>query len=250
MGFAVIPIEKRNNSHHVSVFCEVFLKKLVLVRHGQSQWNLENRFTGWVDVPLTEKGLVEARGAGELLRRQELVFDGAYTSYLQRAIHTLWQILPALDQSWIPVVKDWRLNERHYGGLQGLSKKETALKHGEDQVFQWRRSYKTPPPVAQGELYDQQKSQKRYSGVAVPAGESLEMTVQRVTSYWNSTIGPNMRQSQALLVVAHGNSLRALAMHLAGLNEEEITKFEFKTGVPLVCDLNENLKLQAMNFLG
>jgi len=220
-----------------------------MVRHGQSQWNLENRFTGWVDVPLTEKGIAEARRAGELLKKENLFFTRAYTSVLQRAIGTLWEILPALELQWIPVIKDWRLNERHYGGLQGLNKKETAQKHGEDQVFQWRRSYQTRPPRAEGELYLKQQSSKKYQGIDVPPGESLKMTVERVIPYWSKVIAEDMKSCDSLLVVAHGNSLRALVKHIANIDDDKITTFEFKTGVPLVCDLDESLNLLSMNFL-
>jgi len=228
------------------------MQKLVLVRHGQSQWNLENRFTGWVDAPLTEKGLSEAVRAGQLLKDSGIVFEKAYTSYLQRAIRTLWTILEESNQMWIPVEKDWRLNERHYGGLQGLNKQETKDKFGEEQVFEWRRSYATPPPEATGAFQEEQESDRRYSAIPkdqFPKCEALKHCLERVQPYWSDQILNDLKKGGNFLVAAHGNSLRAMVKLLTDMDENEITKFEFETGVPLVCDLNSDFKIQEMNWL-
>lgn len=211
---------------------------LVLVRHGQSQWNLKNQFTGWVDVPLTENGVQEAQRAGQLL--QDYQFDVVHTSYLQRAIKTMWMILEQSEQMWLPVHKSWRLNERHYGGLQGLNKQETKEKHGEEQVKIWRRSFSTKPPEGSGPLQQTQLEDRRYPEGTVPCAESLKETLERVVPYWKQEIQPQLKAGKSVLVVAHGNSLRALVMHLSGMSEEEIVKFEFKTGVPLVTKLNDS----------
>ncbi len=228
------------------------MQKLVLVRHGQSQWNLENRFTGWVDAPLTEKGLQEAQNAGQLLKKQNFVFQKAFTSYLQRAIKTLWVILEETNQYWIPVEKDWRLNERHYGGLQGLNKQETRDKYGEEQVFEWRRSYATLPPEAEGPLQEEQMQDRRYQEIPqgqFPKGEALKHCLERVQPYWENRIKKEMALGGDFLISAHGNSLRALIKLLTGMDEQEITQFEFETGVPLVCELETDFSIKEMNWL-
>lgn len=220
---------------------------LALVRHGQSAWNLENRFTGWVDVPLTEKGIAEAQTAGQLLNSKGYNFDVCFTSVLKRAVRTSWIVLDEMDQQWLPQYKSWRLNERHYGALQGLNKAETAQKYGDEQVKIWRRSYDTPPPETQG--IDPLMSDRRYQGLSVPAGESLKNTVDRVLPYWKSDIEPCVQKKQNILIVAHGNSLRGLIKHLAGISSEEIVKFEFETGVPLICDMDDSGKLKSYQFI-
>jgi 2,3-bisphosphoglycerate-dependent phosphoglycerate mutase len=222
---------------------------LVLLRHGQSQWNLENRFTGWVDVDLTEKGEGEARRSGELMADAGLEFDRAFTSVQTRAIRTLWLALEAADQCWIPVAKDWRLNERHYGGLTGLDKAETAARHGEEQVRIWRRSYDIPPPPLEpGGPYDL-SGDRRYEGVPVPATESLKLTLQRVLPYWQGEIAPCLRRGEALLVAAHGNSLRAIVKHLFAVPDATITEVEIPTGNPLRIRLDEDLKPVEARYL-
>lgn len=228
------------------------MQRLILVRHGQSQWNLENRFTGWVDAPLTDKGRAEAQAAGQKILQAGFLFERAYTSYLQRAIHTLWSILSESGQSWIPVHKDWHLNERHYGGLQGLNKQETKDKFGEDQVFEWRRSYATPPPEGHGDLQEQQLNDRRYQAIdrdLFPKGEALKHTLERVEPYWNEHILPQVKSGGDTLIVAHGNSLRALIKLLTGMSEDDITGFEFSTGVPLVCELDNHFKIAKQNWL-
>jgi len=229
------------------------MSQLVLIRHGQSQWNLENRFTGWVDVPLTQKGEQEALAAGQILKHNSLQFDCAYTSYLQRAIHTLWYILEETEQSWIPVYKDWHLNERHYGGLQGLNKQETRDKFGDDQVFEWRRSYSMSAPEASGPLQEAQIKDRRYEGLGekFPKGEALKHTLERVQPYWESQIKASLQRAKdsSVLVVAHGNSLRALVKILTGMSEEEITVFEFETGVPLLIELATDLSVVSRDWL-
>lgn len=220
---------------------------LVLIRHGQSAWNLENRFTGWVDVPLTEKGIAEAHRAGQALKKAGLNFDVAYTSYLKRAIKTCWIVLEEADQCWLPVNKTWRLNERHYGALQGLNKAETAAKYGDDQVKLWRRSYDVLPPV--GGDNSALQSDKRYDGVNLPQGEALKQTVERVLPYWQEKIVPDLKAGKNVLVVAHGNSLRALVKYISGMSDQEIVGFEFETGVPLLCEMDSELRLKSKNFL-
>lgn len=220
---------------------------LALVRHGQSAWNLENRFTGWVDVSLTEKGIDEAKNAGRSLKEAGFQFDVCFTSVLKRAIRTSWILLEEMDQMWLPQYKSWRLNERHYGALQGLNKAETAAKYGDDQVKIWRRSYDTPPPAG-GDSQDM-SSDRRYKGVAIPQGESLKLTVERVVPYWTSDIEPRVRKGENVLVVAHGNSLRGLIKHLTGMSDSEIVQFEFETGVPLLCDIGADSKLKSYKFL-
>jgi 2,3-bisphosphoglycerate-dependent phosphoglycerate mutase len=222
---------------------------LVLLRHGQSQWNLENRFTGWVDVDLTEKGEGEARRGGELMADARLEFDRAFTSVQTRAIRTLWLALEAADQCWIPVEKDWRLNERHYGGLTGLNKAETAAKHGDDQVKVWRRSYDVPPPPLEpGGPYDL-STDRRYEGVAVPATESLKVTLERVMPYWTGEIAPALKRGDNLLIAAHGNSLRAIVKHLFAVPDATITEVEIPTGNPLLIRLDDALKPVEARYL-
>lgn len=220
---------------------------LVLVRHGQSEWNLENRFTGWVDVSLTDLGIEEAQKAGKALRKAGLSFDVAYTSFLKRAIKTCNIALDEADQLWIPVEKTWRLNERHYGALQGLNKAETAAKYGDEQVKLWRRSYDVLPPVG-GDNSALEKD-RRYQGITLPQGEALKQTVDRVLPYWQEKIVPQLKAGKNVIVFAHGNSLRALVKYISGMNEQEIVGFEFETGVPLICEMDKDLKLTSKNFL-
>ncbi|WP_448585172.1 2,3-diphosphoglycerate-dependent phosphoglycerate mutase [Thermaurantiacus sp.] len=222
---------------------------LVLLRHGQSQWNLENRFTGWWDVDLTERGVAEAEAAGRALKAAGHDFDCAFTSVLTRAIKTLHRALEAMDRLWLPVTKDWRFNERHYGGLTGLDKAETAARHGEDQVRLWRRAYDVaPPPLAPGSPYDV-SDDRRYTGVPVPATESLKDTIARVVPALEAGVLPALRRGGRVLVVAHGNSLRGLVKHLSGLSAEEIVAFEIPTGVPLVYTLDDRLQPLSRHFL-
>ena len=226
---------------------------LVLIRHGQSVWNAENRFTGWTDVDLSEQGRTEARQAAELIRAEGLDFDYCYTSVLKRAIRTLWIVLDGLDRMWLPVERSWRLNERHYGALQGLNKAETAAKHGEDQVKIWRRSYDTPPPMLEADDDRLPTSDPRYAQVPkdeLPAGECLKDTVQRVLPCWEGEIAPKIRQGQRVLIAAHGNSIRALVKHLDGISDSDIMGVEIPTGVPLVYTLDENLKPIKSRYLG
>jgi len=227
--------------------------KLVLVRHGQSTWNLENRFTGWTDVGLTEQGVAEAHEAGRLLRAEGYIFDVAYTSVLKRAIKTLWIVLEEMELEWIPVYRAWQLNERHYGALQGLNKAEMAVKFGEEQVHVWRRSYDVPPPAL--ELTDERhpKFDPRYASLTpeqVPATESLKLTLERVMPYWHSTLAPAIKSGQRVLVAAHGNSLRAMVKYLDNISDKEIPGLNIPTGVPLVYELDENLKPIEHYYLG
>lgn len=225
--------------------------KLLLCRHGQSEWNLKNLFTGWTDVDLTEKGVTEARDAGRLLREQGYSFDIAYTSVLKRAIRTLWLMLDEMDAMWIPVVRDWRLNERHYGALQGLNKAETAAKFGDEQVHIWRRSYDTPPPPLDADDDRHPSHDPRYSGIAVlPSSESLKLTLDRVRPCWDERIAPDLRSGRNVLVAAHGNSLRAMVKMLDGVSDEEITGFNIPTGVPLAYELDDDLTPLSREFLG
>ena len=215
---------------------------LVLIRHGQSQWNLENRFTGWVDVDLTAEGEAQARRSGALLKAAGLAFDRAYTSVLQRAIRTADLALAEAGQLWIPLVKDWRLNERHYGALTGLNKEETAEKHGAEQVHIWRRSYDIPPPpMAAGGDYDFTKD-RRYAGSPIPDTESLKTTLDRVLPYWTSEIAPRLSAGETVLVAAHGNSNRAIIKHLFQTPDETIVGVEIPTGNPLLVELDAGLK--------
>ena len=225
---------------------------LVLVRHGQSQWNLENRFTGWIDVPLTEQGISEAHSAGEQIREAGIEFDAAWTSVLKRAIHTLWIILDELDASWLPVYRDWRLNERHYGGLQGLNKAETAAKHGDEQVHIWRRSYDIPPPTLDADHADHPRFDRRYAQVPLdrlPAAESLKLTLERVLPCWESEIVPALQDGQRLLIVAHGNSIRAIVKHLESISDEEIPELNIPTGMPLAYTLDEAIRVVDRHYL-
>jgi 2,3-bisphosphoglycerate-dependent phosphoglycerate mutase len=226
------------------------MHKLVLLRHGESAWNRENRFTGWTDVDLSAQGMEEARGAGRLLKAEGYAFDLAYTSVLKRAIRTLNFALEELDQLWLPVAKDWRLNERHYGALQGLNKAETAAKFGEAQVLAWRRSYDTPPPALEPGDPRHEARDPRYAGVAVPLTECLKDTVARVIPYWESTIAPAVRRGGRILVAAHGNSLRALIKHLDGVSDAEIVGLNVPTGMPLVYELDYRLHPLKHYYLG
>ena len=222
---------------------------LVLLRHGQSQWNLENRFTGWVDVDLTAEGEAQARKGGELIKAAGIDLDEAFTSVQTRAIRTGNLALDAAGQSFVPVTKDWRLNERHYGGLTGLNKAETALKHGEEQVTIWRRSYDIPPPpLAPGGEYDFSKD-RRYAGKDLPDTESLKTTLTRVLPYWESAIAPKLKAGETILVAAHGNSLRAIVKHLFNVPDGDIVHVEIPTGNPLVIDLDANLKPTGARYL-
>ena len=226
---------------------------LVLLRHGESQWNLENRFTGWTDVDLTEKGREEAREAGRLLRTEGYDFDVAYTSVLKRAVRTLWIALDEMDRMWLPVIRCWRLNERHYGALQGLNKAETAAKFGEEQVLVWRRSYATPPPALTSDDERFPGHDRRYASLTpeeLPLTESLKETVARFVPYWEGTIAPDVKAGRRVLIAAHGNSLRALVKHLDGLSEEAVLKLNIPTGVPLVYNLDEALKPVKSFYLG
>lgn len=214
---------------------------LILIRHGQSTWNLESRFTGWWDVPLTEQGVVEAIAAGDLLRERRYDFDRVFTSVQSRAIKTVNLMLEAMDRLWLPVVKDWRLNERHYGGLTGLDKAETVAAHGEAQVLEWRRSFDVPPPpMTPGGPFDL-SGDRRYVGVTVPATESLKDTIARVLPYWEARIAPALRAGERVLVAAHGNSLRALVKHLSGISDADIADLEIPTGRPIVYELSDDL---------
>ncbi len=217
------------------------MPRLVLIRHGQSTWNLEHRFTGWWDVDVTEKGVEEARAAGRLMAAKGLDFDMTFTSLQTRAIKTLDLALEEMGRLWLPVEKDWHLNERHYGGLTGLNKAETAAKHGEEQVHIWRRSFDTPPPPMEpGSPYDL-SNDRRYAGIDIPATESLKDTIARVLPYWTARIAPTLRDGQRVLISAHGNSLRALVKHLSGIPDDEITSLEIPTGQPIVYDLDDDL---------
>src|SRR5262245_14414099 len=224
--------------------------KLVLLRHGESQWNRENRFTGWVDVDLSPTGIEEARKAGSTLKSEGYRFDQAYTSVLKRAIRTLWIALDELDQMWLSVEKHWRLNERHYGNLEGLNKAEMAAQYGEKQVLVWRRSYDIPPPRMSPDDERYEGKDPRYAGVEVPHSESLKDTVARVLPYWNSTIAPAIRSGRRVLIAAHGNSLRALIKYLDNVSDQKIVGENVPTGIPLVYELDENLKPLRHYYLG
>jgi 2,3-bisphosphoglycerate-dependent phosphoglycerate mutase len=227
--------------------------RLVLLRHGESTWNKENRFTGWTDVDLSERGRDEAKDAGRLLRDGGYVFDQAYTSVLKRAIRTLWIALDQLDQMWIPVEKSWRLNERHYGALQGLNKAETAAKHGEAQVKIWRRSYDIPPPPLDPNDPRHPSHDPRYAGLTgdeLPLTESLKSTVDRFMPYWKDTIAPTIRSGKRVVIAAHGNSLRALVKYLDDIDEQTIVELNIPTGIPLVYELDDQLKPVRHYYLG
>ena len=226
------------------------MKEMVLVRHGQSTWNLENRFTGWVDVDLSERGLKEARAAGKALAERGFRFDRAMVSLLKRAIRTLWLILDEMDQMYVTVQTDWRLNERHYGALQGLDKKETTAQHGEEQVLKWRRGYAIRPPALEATDPQHPAHDSRYANIAsLPATESLADTLVRVKAWWEEEAIPALNADQHLLVVAHGNSLRALVKHLEGFSEEEIMQYNIPTGIPLIYRFNDDLTVAGSEYL-
>lgn len=227
--------------------------KLVLIRHGESEWNKLNLFTGWTDVDLTEKGIEEAKNSGKLLKKEGFTFDIAYTSVLKRAIRTLWIVQDEMDLMWIPVIRDWRLNERHYGALQGLNKAETAAKYGEDQVKIWRRSYDTQPPALEVSDSRFPGHDPRYANLTtneLPVTECLKDTVARFLPLWKDEIAPLVKEGKKVVIVAHGNSLRALVKHLDNVSEEEIISLNIPTGVPLVYELDENLKPIKHYYLG
>jgi 2,3-bisphosphoglycerate-dependent phosphoglycerate mutase len=229
------------------------MKKLVLMRHGESAWNLDNRFTGWTDIDLTEKGIQEAINAGRLLKQERLDFDLAYTSLLTRAIRTLWIAQEELDRRWIPVIKHWRLNERHYGALQGLNKAETAAKFGDEQVLAWRRSYDVPPPALAPDDDRHPSKDLRYASMLpeeLPLTECLKDTVDRVVPYWQMEIAPQIRASRRVIIAAHGNSLRALIKHLDHVSDEKIVGLNIPTAVPLVYELTDELKPIRSYYLG
>jgi 2,3-bisphosphoglycerate-dependent phosphoglycerate mutase len=218
------------------------MPQLILLRHGQSQWNLENRFTGWWDVDVTEKGIEEAKAAGRLMKEKGIVADLCFTSLQTRAIKTLNLALEEMGRLWLPVEKNYRLNERHYGGLTGLDKQETREKHGEEQVHIWRRSFDTPPPPMAADSPYQMSSDPRYAGIEVPATESLKDTIARVLPSWKTRIAPELKSGKRVLISAHGNSLRALVKHLSGISDDEITGLEIPTGQPIIYDLDDDLK--------
>ena len=227
--------------------------KLVLIRHGESTWNLENRFTGWTDVDLTETGVAQAKQAGQLLKADGFDFDIAYTSVLKRAIRTLWHSLDEMDRTWLPVQKCWQLNERHYGALQGLNKAETAKQYGDEQVLVWRRSYDTPPPALRSDDPRCERGDPRYAALApeqVPLTECLKDTVARVLPFWNDSMAPAIRAGKRLLVVAHGNSIRALVKYLDQISDSEIVGLNIPNGIPLVYELDKDLKPIRHYYLG
>ena len=227
--------------------------KLVLIRHGESTWNLENRFTGWTDVPLTPTGIEQAKASGRLLRQEGWEFDLCYTSVLKRATHTLWHCLDEMDRTWLPVVHSWRLNERHYGGLQGLNKAETAKKYGDEQVLIWRRSYDVPPPALEASDPRSERGDVRYADVPdsqFPLTECLKDTVARVLPFWNESMAPAIRAGKRVLVAAHGNSIRALVKYLDQISDADIVGLNIPNGVPLVYELDENLKPITHYYLG
>ncbi|NCP14830.1 MAG: 2,3-diphosphoglycerate-dependent phosphoglycerate mutase [Sphingomonadales bacterium] len=225
------------------------MPKLILVRHGQSQWNLENRFTGWWDVDLTEQGVAEARAAGELMKAKRVLPTVGFTSLQTRAIRTLNLALEAAGRLWIPVTKDWHLNERHYGGLTGLDKQETREKHGDEQVLIWRRSFDVPPPVLEpGSEFDL-AGDPRYEGIAIPQAESLKLTIERVLPYWETAILPVLASGETVIISAHGNSLRALVKHLSGISDADITDLEIPTGQPIVYDFDADMVPGARYYL-
>jgi 2,3-bisphosphoglycerate-dependent phosphoglycerate mutase len=229
------------------------MHKLVLIRHGESTWNLDNRFTGWTDVPLTSTGVEQARQSGRLLREAGYEFDVAYTSVLKRAIWTLWHCLDELDRTWLPIVNDWRLNERHYGALQGLNKAETAKQYGDEQVLIWRRSYDTPPPpLAPGDPRCE-SGDPRYAGLApgqVPLTECLKDTVARVLPCWEERLAPAIRSGQRVVIAAHGNSIRAMVKYLDGISDDDIVGLNIPNGIPLVYELDAALKPIKSYYLG
>jgi len=227
--------------------------KLVLLRHGESKWNNENRFTGWADIDLTEKGIEDAKNAGKLFKKEGLTFDVVYTSMLKRAIHTLWNVLDEMDLAWVPVYRSWRLNEKSYGDLQGLNKAETARKYGDDQVLRWRRSFDVRPPEL--DITDERHpvNELKYSTIEkslLPATESLKDTVERFLPYWNETIKPSIRNPQKVLIVAHGNSLRALVKCLDHISDKDIITLNIPTGIPLIYELDRELRSVRHYYLG
>ena len=225
--------------------------KLILCRHGESEWNLENRFTGWADVDLSPKGEQEAKDAGLTLKHEQLSFDLAYTSVLKRATRTLWIMLEEMSLTWIPVINAWELNERHYGALQGLNKSQVAAEYGEEQVQIWRRSYDTPPPALNDDDERHPRFEIRYAGVSdLPASESLKDTLLRVKPYWQTKIIPSLLGNQDVLIVAHGNSLRAMVKMIENISDKEIMNFNIPTGIPLAYEFNENLKPIKQGFIG
>jgi 2,3-bisphosphoglycerate-dependent phosphoglycerate mutase len=227
--------------------------KLVLIRHGESTWNLENRFTGWTDVPLTPTGVEQARASGRLLRREGWEFDLCHTSMLKRATHTLWHCLDEMDRTWLPVVHSWRLNERHYGALQGLNKAETARKYGDEQVLLWRRSYDTPPPALEPGDPRSERGDIRYARLEpsqVPLSECLKDTVARVLPFWNEAMAPAIRSGRRILVAAHGNSIRALVKYLDNISDRDIVGLNIPNGIPLVYELDAGLKPIRNYYLG
>ncbi len=229
------------------------MKKLVLLRHGESTWNKENRFTGWTDVDLSEKGLQEANEAGQVLKKEGFTFDVAYTSLLKRAIRTLWMTLSGMDLMWIPVIRNWRLNERHYGALQGLNKAETAKKYGDDQVLIWRRAYATAPPALEKDDDRYPGNDPRYSDLAesdTPLTECLKDTVDRFLPLWHDEIAPAVKAGKRVLIAAHGNSLRALVKYLDNVSDDEIVGINIPTGMPLVYELDDDLKPIKKYYLG
>ncbi|PSJ18767.1 2,3-diphosphoglycerate-dependent phosphoglycerate mutase [Nitrosomonas supralitoralis] len=229
------------------------MKKIVLLRHGESTWNQENRFTGWTDVDLTPDGIQEAQNAGQLLREQGFIFDIAYTSVLKRAIRTLWIVLDEMDQMWIPIEHTWRLNERHYGALQGLNKTETAARYGDEQVLIWRRSYDIRPPALNTDDRRYAGSDPRYKNLAhddIPLTECLKDTVTRFLPYWNTTIAPQIQAGKSIIIAAHGNSLRALIKYLDNISDDDILNCNIPTGIPLIYELDDNLKPIQNYYLG
>ena len=227
--------------------------KLVLIRHGESTWNLENRFTGWTDVDLTPTGVEQARNAGRLLKAEGYEFDVAYTSVLKRAIRTLWLTLDEMDRTWLPVVKAWQLNERHYGGLQGLNKADMAKQYGDEQVLIWRRSYDTPPPALEATDPRSERGDVRYASLPpeqIPLTECLKDTVARVIPFWNEQMAPAIQSGQRLVVAAHGNSIRALIKYLDGISDADIVSLNIPNGIPLVYELDDNLKPIRSYYLG
>ncbi len=225
------------------------MPQLILIRHGQSQWNLENRFTGWWDVDVTEKGVTEARDAGKLMKEKNIVPTLCFTSLQTRAIKTLNLALEEMGQLWLSVEKDYRLNERHYGGLTGLNKQETRDKHGDEQVHIWRRSFDVPPPPMEDDSTYQMSDDPRYTGIEVPKSESLKNTIERVLPYWESRIAPALKSGETVLISAHGNSLRALVKHLSNISDDDITGLEIPTGQPIIYDLDDDLNALNRYYL-
>lgn len=227
--------------------------KLILLRHGQSTWNLANRFTGWVDVELTDQGRAEAKAAAEMLKEEGILPDVVHTSLLKRAIHTTQEVLNGVDRHWVPVRRTWRLNERHYGALQGLNKKETVDKHGDEKVLQWRRSFDVPPPALDFDDERHPRHDARYSNLpaeVLPAGECLKNVIDRMLPYWYDSIVPDLLAGRTVLVGAHGNSLRALLKHLEGVGDEDILKVNIPTGLPRYYELNEDFSVKSVRYLG